>query len=221
MPDLHGWITEQIDETERLATRAAALCGCHPAAPSWSFRDGDEPGDGRIRIVDDPHPEVKRRLSRSRMSVTYEGLFAAEHIVRHDPAAVLRRCAADRKILEVHAPAGSDWEPYGCNGCGIDSEYGYEVRHTNDCETLQALAEGYGLTEEQRAALDRPQPEPPKRTGPSLIADEFAKTLYGPLFATYLGTQPVEPRPEVKALEILAPELKKIPGYVPVAKDEP
>ena len=146
MPDLHGWITQQIDETERLARRAAELCGCHPPAPAWSFRDGDEPGDGRILVVDDPHPTMRRKISRKKWNGSYDGLFMAQHIVRHDPAAVLRRCDADRKILDIHAPAGGDWEPYGCNGCGIDSEYGYEVTHTNDCETLLALAEGHGLT---------------------------------------------------------------------------
>jgi hypothetical protein len=104
VPDLHGWITQQIDATEE---------------------------------------------------------HALDHLV--DPAAVLRRCAADRKILTIHKPAGDDWEPYGCTGCGIDSEYGFDVTHTNDCETLQALAEGYGLTEEQRAALDQPEPIRPER----------------------------------------------------------
>ena len=101
MPDLHGWIIQQIDEAERLAHRAAELCGCHPPAPSWSFRDGDEPTDGRILIVDDPHPDLKRKIGR-RWNGSYEGLFMAEHIAHHDPAAVLRRCTADRRILARH-----------------------------------------------------------------------------------------------------------------------
>ncbi len=79
---------------------------------------------------------------------------------------MLRRCAADRKILEHHAPAGTKWDPYACNGCGVDSEYGHEVDHTNDCPTLLALAEGYGLTEGQRASLDRPEPERPEPKPP-------------------------------------------------------
>ncbi|MFF7946989.1 hypothetical protein [Streptomyces griseorubiginosus] len=173
MPDLHGWITQQIDYVEEMAREQESSL--------WQTALGDD-------------------------SVA---------------AAMLRRCAADRKILTIHTPAGDDWEPYGCNGCGIDSEYGYEVRHTNDCETLLALAEGYGLTEKQRAALDRPQPRPPKRSGPSLIPDALTEAMYGRLYATFLGTQPVEPRPEVKALEIFGPELKKIAAYVPVATDEP
>lgn len=218
MPDLHGWITQQIDERERLARRAAELCGCHPPAPSWSFRDGDEPTDGRILIVDDPHPTLRRRISRKKWNGSYDGLFMAEHIVANDPADVLRRCAADRKILEHHAPAGTECDPYACNGCGVDSEYGHEVDHTNDCPTLQALAEGYGLTEQQRAALDRPErkrPVYPGKTG-DVILDSIASMYAGML----LGTRPVEPRPEVKATEILDPELKKIPGYLPTTNPE-
>lgn len=147
MPDLHDWITQQIDHTETAARKAAALCGCHPPSPHWTF--GDETTDGRILVVNDPHPGVKRKIGR-RWNGSYEGLFMAEHVVRHDPAAVLRRCAADRKILEVHEPIGG--------ACGFDREDGYYVEDINDCPTLLALAEGYGLTEEQRAGLDRTEP---------------------------------------------------------------
>ncbi|MEI5100330.1 DUF6221 family protein [Streptomyces sp. PmtG] len=173
MPDLHGWITQQITKTERLARRAAGLCGCHPPAPSWSVRDGDGPTDGRILIVDDPHPGLKRKISR-RWNGSYEGLFMAEHVVHHDPASVLRRCVADRKILEEHAPMGGGWPShYACEGCGYDgADYCSDpnVGHVNDCPTLLALAEGYGLTAEQRAQLDRPEPERPEPQPPGYLA---------------------------------------------------
>jgi hypothetical protein len=42
------WLRETLDAAEGAATKAAALCGCHPPAPHWSFRDGDGPTDGRI-----------------------------------------------------------------------------------------------------------------------------------------------------------------------------
>lgn len=135
MPDLHGWITQQIDETERLARRAAELCGCHPLAPSWSFRDGDEPADGRILVVDDPHPSLKRKIGR-RWNGSYEGLFTAEHIVRHDPAAVLRRCAADREALALHRPEPGQHPDF----CGYD-------KHELPCPGLRLLAEAYGWKE--------------------------------------------------------------------------
>lgn len=182
MPDLHGWITQQIDRTEAVARAADGLIG-------------DVLGEFYIRE-------------------------AMEHLDLHSPASVLRRCAADRKILQVHAPQGGDWEPHACLGCGSDSEYGVLVDHTNDCETLQALAEGYGLTEEQRAQLDRPEPEPRQRRMGGFLGAGIAEAMYGNLFATLINARPVEPRPEVKALEILEPHLKKIPGYVPTTGPE-
>lgn len=129
MPDLHGWITQQIDRTEAVA-RAA---------------------DGRIDEV----------LGE------YYIREAMEHLDLHAPASVMRRCAADRKILAEHKPLAVTWSDwYACKGCGYDgADYCSEpnVAHTNDCPTLLALAEGYGLTKEQRATLDRPEKEPPPR----------------------------------------------------------
>lgn len=188
MPDLHEWITQQIDRVELVARRASAGLGT-----------------------------VLNQIDYQDDAVTAD----EQHIALHDPASVLRRCASDRKILEVHAPQGGDWEPYACLGCGTDSEYGVLVDHTNDCETLQALAEGYGLTEEQRTQLDRPEPEPRQRRMGGFLGAGIAEAMYGNLIATFIGTRPAEPRPEVKAMEILAPELKKIPGYVPTTEEQP
>lgn len=218
MPDLHGWITQQIEDAETAARKAADLCGCHPPTPAWEF--DDDATEGRILVVGDPHPSLNRKIGR-RWNSSYEGLYMAEHIVRHDPAAVLRRCAADRKILTIHAPQGGDWEPYACLGCGSDSEFGVLVDHVNDCETLQALAEGHGLTEEQRAQLDRPEPEPRQRRMGGFLGAGLAEAMYGNLIVKFIGTRPVEPRPEVKAMEILEPELKKIPGYIPTTEEQP
>jgi hypothetical protein len=158
---LHGWIAQQVTETEETARKAASLCGCHPPAPFWTFRDGDEPTDGRILVADDPHPDTKRKLGR-RWNGSYEGLFTAEHIVRHDPAAVLRRCAADRKILDLHRPV--DCKAFGCdcrNKCatcdwtesqeeGREPYWGYPDPHVYPCPTARHLAEGYGWKEAER-----------------------------------------------------------------------
>jgi len=191
MPDLHGWITQQIDRRENLAERAA----------HYGRRDWPQPATAVVDVGDS-------------WPITTEAGPIAEHISDNDPATVLRRCAADRKVLAVHAPAGGTWNPYACDGCGIDSEYGHEVLHTNDCETLLALAEGYGLTPEILATLDRPEPERPEPRAslgmPDAIAESFA--------SFWMGSIRVE-SPQEKALKILDPELKKIPGYVPVAKD--
>ncbi|MFI9824435.1 DUF6221 family protein [Streptomyces sp. NPDC052013] len=101
MDELVRWLGEQLDADEQAARKAANVCGCHPLAASWAFRDGDEPTDGRILVVDDPHPQRKRKISR-RWNATYDGLFMAEHIVRHDPARVLREVEAKRRILTAY-----------------------------------------------------------------------------------------------------------------------
>ncbi|MFF7096381.1 hypothetical protein ACFY9A_28900 [Streptomyces rubradiris] len=130
MPDLHGWITQQID--------------------------------------------------------------AAEHHARthhHDPSTALRWCSAHRKILAEHKPRAGTWiDYYACAGCGYDgADYCSElmVGHTNDCPTLLALAEGYGLTEEQRAALDRPEKEqPPRKPGSGGLPDTLVEQMIRVSLAT-------------------------------------
>lgn len=92
----------RLGEDEQAANKAAEPCGCHPPAPSWVF--GDEETDGRILVAGDPHPGMKRRLGK-RWSSSYDGLFAACHIVRHDPARVLRDVDAARKRLAALSDA--------------------------------------------------------------------------------------------------------------------
>ena len=96
--ELVAFIRARLEEDAEAARKAAALCGCHPPALSWSFRDGDEPTDGRILVVDDPHPDLKRKISR-RWNGSYEGLLMARHIVRHDPARILAEVKAKRCLL--------------------------------------------------------------------------------------------------------------------------
>lgn len=204
MPDLHGWITQQID---RIENDLHAVDKEH--GRDWTTRW--EASSDTFTIYDGNNSAVVANALPA----------AAGLIALHDPANVRRRCAADRKILEVHAPQGGDWEPYACLGCGSDSEFGVLVDHVNDCETLQALAEGYGLTEEQRAQLDRPEPEPRQRRMGGFLGADLADAMYGNLITTFINARPVGPRPEVKAMEILGPELKKIPGYVPISEEQP
>ncbi|MBT2508839.1 hypothetical protein J7I98_23715 [Streptomyces sp. ISL-98] len=141
MPDLREWITRKIRQREDLAKRAA----------HYGHLDWPQPCTAAVDVGEG-------------WPLTTEAGPIAEHISEHDPATVLRRCAADRKILAEHAPKGDGWPShYACEGCGYDASYCPEpiTEHVNDCPTLLALAEGYGLTDEQRAALDRPEPERP------------------------------------------------------------
>lgn len=160
MPDLHEWITQQVAQVESLALAA-------PPAP-WRY----DPDEEQILAADDIQVAEVFALSNRQLRAT------GDHIARHDPTAVLRRCAADRKILKEHAPAGGSYEPYACQGCGSDSEWGALVEHTNDCPTLQALGEGYGLTDELLAQLDRPEPpREPVKPFSEALDDAFNQLL--------------------------------------------
>ncbi|MFG3170548.1 DUF6221 family protein [Streptomyces sp. NPDC048200] len=102
------------------------------------------------------------------------------HINLHAPAAVLRRCVADRKILSDHTSFGDG--SVHCVGCGVDYETGPLVDNVNDCPTLLSLAEGHGLTEEQRAQLDRPEAAPvvARPRGPIPDTSRVPAALRGP-----------------------------------------
>jgi len=95
--------------------------------------------------------------------------FAERHIVLNDPGAVLRRCTADRKILARHRLATERAWPRNasCYGCGVMGDCDDPVTdNLNDCPELLDLAEGYGLTSETLASLDRPDPGPRPKCKP-------------------------------------------------------
>lgn len=222
MPDLHGWLTQQIDEREQLAELISSG-GYAPnewrIEPSRSGRWTQIVAYSRTNI--EP-PEAAVRDSDQPVALVQTGRNEHLLIVLHDPAAVLRRCEADRRILNRHRlnPDASWYRAAMCEGCGTYGEFDDpETENLNDCPELLDLAHAHGLTEEILAGLDRPQEgERPERTGPSLIPDAIAEGLYGQLLATFLGTRPVESS-KAKAIRILEPELKKIPGYVPIPEE--
>jgi hypothetical protein len=76
------------------------------------------------------------------------------HIALNDPESVLRRCAADRKLLELHAAQG-----HSCPSCDYDGDldsfskfYNHEV-----CPVVQHLADGYGWAAGQTPPSDGDQ----------------------------------------------------------------
>lgn len=91
-----------------------------------------------------------------------QGMADCRHIALHDPESVLRRCAADRKLLELHRPV-----PCGQFGCDCDQKcatcdwtqsqetgrrpvWGECDQHAYPCPTVRAIAEGYGWTGGER-----------------------------------------------------------------------
>lgn len=73
-------------------------------------------------------------------------LALATHIARHDPAGVLRRVAAGRRVLARHKAAGpsryrTTREELNCEGCGWEGEHGDPVTENIDnCPELRDLA---------------------------------------------------------------------------------
>lgn len=190
MPDLHGWIGQQVDKVETAARRAS---------------------DDLYNVLGQVEYE-DRGVERDE-----------QHIEHHKPPEVLRRCEADRRVLARHRlnPDAYWIDAAMCEGCGTEGEMGYAVtENLNDCPELLDLGHAHGLTPEILAGLDRPQKGERPEPGPGFQAPAPIVEAYGQLWAHVLGTRPVEPRPEVKAMEILAPELKKISGYVPVSEEQ-
>lgn len=67
----------------------------------------------------------------------------AVHIARHNPAAVLRRIKADRKLIAMHVGDHECWvyDPTG------ETDRSTFVLTGETCSTVQLLAEGWGWTE--------------------------------------------------------------------------
>lgn len=224
MSDLHAWITQQVDETERLA-ELISPGGYAPdewrVEPSRSgrwvqvfaySRTNIEPSEAAVRDSDQPVALVQTGRNEHLL------------IAMHDPAAGLRRCTADRKILARHRlnPDAIWYDAAMCEGCGTEGEMAYaRTENLNDCPELLDLAHAHGLTPEILASLDRPQEGERPEPGSGFQMPEFIADAYRQMWVHAIGTRPVEPRSEVKAMEILKPELKKIPGYVPTAQDQP
>ena len=121
--DLAAWLTAVWDEEERLAKKAGG--------DRWII-------DGSIVHESRPHEDV--------VDWVYDE--ADEHIAYHDPAQMLARIAADRKILALHHKAG--FTVFTMNGEAEQRERYCEVCQRGDeeelvypCETLLLLASPY------------------------------------------------------------------------------
>lgn len=128
-----------IDETERIAR--APQDGSAPWTGEWSAGKDGEGGALYTR-------NGWYLASKLRGEPIEPGVLA--HIVHNDPAAVLRRVAADRKLLALHEiraepPLPSFPAEYACVVCDHDREDGLVFGPEVACPTVLALAEGYGI----------------------------------------------------------------------------
>jgi nucleotide-binding universal stress UspA family protein len=150
--DLHTWITQQVDAAE-VAARKAADCA---TARRWEVV-----GSLIVAVPDEntAGPDIIESTFH-----TYDD--ALVHAALHDPAAALRRCEADRRILARHNVDPDEASHHlfatACRGCGTHGDCDDpEIDNINDCPELLDLAHAHGITDEILAGLDRPQPPEP------------------------------------------------------------
>lgn len=132
---LLAWTNDAISQRERIARDAASEAG-----GSWR----EDPFVYGVR--DQKNALVAKSREERAASIV--------HIAASDPASVLRRCATDRKLLELHR--GDGWHCAVCaepEAPSEDSEGEYvwsRTAMTVPCPTLLTLAEGYGWTGGER-----------------------------------------------------------------------
>ncbi|KPC94474.1 hypothetical protein ADL27_14250 [Streptomyces sp. NRRL F-6602] len=132
--DILAWLDAAITHHE-----SEARAACHRGQGRWkaghrgnSYAVSDEIGD--VVVYNEGAPSEAQ----------------TDHIALNDPESVLRRCAADRKLIAAHPvtrDVASGPHSFGCSVCHHEdllvAGYGW-------CDTLLALAEGYGWTEGER-----------------------------------------------------------------------
>ncbi|MFI8191366.1 DUF6221 family protein [Streptomyces sp. NPDC085946] len=155
--DLHAWITQQVERVEAAARKAADCTTAHRWEAIGSLIVA-------VPDVNTAGPEIIEVVLH-----TYDE--ALVHVAANDPAAILRRCEADRRILARHRiDPGQAAFPGACEGCGLDNWDLPNTESVNYCPELLDLAHAHGITPAIIAGLDQPQPPEPKpSTGSRLV----------------------------------------------------
>jgi hypothetical protein len=131
-PSLTDFLLQRIAEDE--AAARAATPG------PWSA--GSEYADAAVWQGDD------HSMGIAHASWEYDESSAAnfDHIARHDPARVLARCEADRRIVGMHAPDKSHPDPWAHTvdpACTSYGDFDHTIVYEDECPTLRALASVY------------------------------------------------------------------------------
>ncbi|MCI3279185.1 DUF6221 family protein [Streptomyces cylindrosporus] len=140
--DILAWLDNAISVRETAATEAAA-----PYGGRWvqGFPEQHKDPDMRYGWAQD-----MVHLSQNDPHIAYQCLSGeiAAHTVLNDPESVLRRCAADRKLIGQHGP----WNvrDRACRGCGLNNQDEQRIADYADCPVLNGIAEGYGWTGGER-----------------------------------------------------------------------
>ena len=135
MSDLYGWTLEHVAAREDVARAATA--------GPWKAESHYVRGTREV-VYSEVHP-VAELEGNGDGGVLSEA--DALHIALNGPDDVLRRCTADRRLLERHQPQqdGSAFpDSMQCRTCSQDGGDGYQYLVPAPCPTLRDLAEGYG-----------------------------------------------------------------------------
>ncbi|WP_329203808.1 DUF6221 family protein [Streptomyces sp. NBC_01435] len=158
--DILAWLDTVISIHANAAQRA-----CEGGAGRWY--SGGSPDDRHVEdwelesdviYSDDDVTQAKALVYNE----VHPSKDRSVHIALNDPASVLRRCAADRKLIELHqvvpdhgryseaqCPADCDGEHAALPVCASCRTYAGDPV-TSPCPTLHTLAEGYGWTKGER-----------------------------------------------------------------------
>lgn len=145
---------------------ARAEQAAHAAAPRpWEAHPPTDDGDGWEITARGPGYNETRWIVGAESGGGVYDEADARHIVLHDPAAVLRRIAAERKMLAEHQPervaslplhetcsdlrCDCSQDVATCGTCAAGHYYDAEPE-TYPCATVRLLAEAWGWQEEQR-----------------------------------------------------------------------
>lgn len=158
--DLLAWLNAAITRREETAQRATGT--------PWRTHDTHLDLGGHTATVltgegnDTELLAWVPTMSHESWDETRNAWNNAEHIALNDPQSVLRRCAADRKLLKLHqavpdhgrysepeCPADCDGKHNGPPVCMACRSYVGDPLQA-PCHTVLALAQGYGWTEGER-----------------------------------------------------------------------
>lgn len=149
--DLLAWLDRAISEREDAAHRAAS----DPIA-SMSHKFAEDAENMRRDIASGRSAQDGRlEYDKGQADALHWASVVLPERMKplslHDSESVLRRCAADRKLLELHGGRG-----HGCPAYDYDGDLDEFARFYNHeaCPVVQHLAEAYGWTAGQTPPIE-------------------------------------------------------------------
>jgi hypothetical protein len=144
--DILAWLENAITAREKVATSAAVSLAGSSNGGRWEQRRDERRGGYMVcRPAIRPGATTPPLTDAVPESVALVlGESEAAYIVANAPESVLRRCAADRKLLELHTRS--------MHSCPAKDDTGYldewtQFGFSDTCPVILLIAEGYGWTE--------------------------------------------------------------------------